>query len=725
MKLPSSPVKVIWLLLAENLLNKGLLLELLTLHLNQHLGKDQFHLLLFKSCSQATGVEPMTPEGRNGHLERPDLILWETALDLDQPILLTNFDKNTFQASESIRNWVLETPTFILHSNLEPLFNPIPFPLCLDVYPTPLDLKPLVQAILKFISHKDTPFNDLSNLLHNVPLMAPKSSEYPTTSLFREISTASSSLSFSNAPKILLVDDQEFNIQLLKMTLAPLNLNISIATEGYQAVEMAKNIQPDLILLDIMMPGLDGYQVLEALKGMPETEKTIKILVSALDQPQNLLKGFELGIFDYIKKPFHIEEVKARVMAALQLKTAQDKLTYEHGILAQIFRFSADALALMDESFNIKAMNHRFAEWFNLPNHSKSTHPLLFPSDVGFSQLNSLNFPTLLNCQCHHPGYCLLHKKEEYQSHIDHSGLMTFAVEQNHLSSEKTNLQRYLQGRFGRVYEKPGQPKEYVLVLRDITLETEINQRKDTFVATLSHDLKTPIQSELRALSLLQSEALGPLTPEQREVTQEIVQSSKFMKRMVENLLSSYQYEDGHIHLQYQWFSINDILQTLLQGEVKELLSEKRIELSLSVSANVPPYWGDPVEMARVFQNIILNAIKFTPPLGFLTIQTLLVSEGIQIAIQDSGKGIPPEDLHRIFDRYFSMARKFKEVGTGLGLYLSKQIVQAHEGKIWVESTPGHGSCFVVVLPTQIQQNKTNCLASPTMNNASNHIKTH
>jgi signal transduction histidine kinase/ActR/RegA family two-component response regulator len=509
------------------------------------------------------------------------------------------------------------------------------------------------------------------------------------------------------------------------MTLAPMNLNISIDTEGYQAVEMAKNIQPDLILLDIMMPGLDGYQVLDALKKMPETEKTITIMVSALDQPQNLVKGFELGIFDYIKKPFHIEEVKARVMAALQLKTTQDKLSYEHGILAQIFRFSADALALMDESFNIKTINHRFAEWFRLSNHSQSTHPLLFPSDVGFSPLNPLNFPALLKCQCHHPGFCLLHKKRDYQSHIDHSGLMTFAVEQSSLSSEKNSLLRYLQGRFGRVYEKPGQPKEYVLVLRDITLETDIAQRKDTFVATLSHDLKTPIQSELRALSLLESETLGPLTPEQREVIQEIIQSSKFMKRMVENLLSSYQYEDGHIHLQYQWFSINDILQALLQGEIKELLSEKQIQLSLTFTGNLPPYWGDPVEMARVFQNIILNAIKFSPHQGYLTIQTLLIREGIQIAIQDSGKGIPTEDLHRIFDRYFSMARKFKEVGTGLGLYLSKQIVQAHDGKIWVESTPGHGSCFVVVLPIHIQQNKSDCLNSPTINNDSNHIKSH
>lgn len=493
---------------------------------------------------------------------------------------------------------------------------------------------------------------------------------------------------------ILIVDDNDINIELLGEALHHEKRHLLTASNGKDALNIAKSQPVDLILLDIMMPEMDGYEVLHHLRQDPETHHTPVILISALDQTQHIVQAFAMGVQDYITKPFQMEEVKARVGAVLDLKDAKTALEIERDKLNQVFHFSQDSIALMDNRFRLIFSNPAFERFF--PQNTLATISVVNPifqrllagsHDAESVFLNDLQFNTL------------------------DSSTNILAKLPNHFSRTRSNgTKEHFQCQWTSVPQGKGQPPHYMVMVRDVTDETLLAQRKETFVATLTHDLKTPIRAEIRALNLLQSGHFGPLSATQQEVLAEIVKSSRFMDQMVDGLLTSYRYEDGEVILNKEPVSLNDFLTDIIRqmsilAEEKNqtLLLDTNHDISEPIPDIVPDILIDKLEMKRVFQNLIQNAIAYTQPGGRISLSYTQEEERICIQIKDNGKGIEADLLPYLFDRYFSQSKRFRQVGTGLGLYLCKQIVEAHFGQITVSSELDRGTCFEIRIPDTLK----------------------
>ncbi len=229
----------------------------------------------------------------------------------------------------------------------------------------------------------------------------------------------------------------------------------------------------------------------------------------------------------------------------------------------------------------------------------------------------------------------------------------------------------------------------------------EGEKRKEMFVATLTHDLQTPIRAEFRVLEQLKEARFGAITEEQQEVIDELIKSNRYKHHMVDNLLSTYKFEDVSHILCLEPTDINNLIRSCVKGDLSLLAEDRGHEISLQLANDLPELMLDPMEIQRVIYNLVQNAIVYTPPHGKITICTELRSPRVWVSVEDTGPGIEPEKMSLLFQPYSTAAKKLRQVGTGLGLYLSKQIIEAHGGYIGVDSMVGHGSRFFFNLPVQ------------------------
>jgi two-component system, sensor histidine kinase and response regulator len=231
----------------------------------------------------------------------------------------------------------------------------------------------------------------------------------------------------------------------------------------------------------------------------------------------------------------------------------------------------------------------------------------------------------------------------------------------------------------------------------------QIARQREEFVSWMTHDLRTPIVAAERMLMLFQQGALGELSPGMEEAISTMARSNRNLLAMVNTLLEVYRYEAGRKTLTFFPVRVKEVLEEVIQ-ELSPLAAEKGLELKYQSGENVNSVVvGDRLELHRVFTNLIGNAIKFADT-GSIDVR---LSNGLQdgksdglliVEVQDTGPGITPEDQKILFDRFRQGSHK--RSGSGLGLHLSKRIVETHQGTIEVKSEPGKGSLFIVSLPT-------------------------
>lgn len=255
-----------------------------------------------------------------------------------------------------------------------------------------------------------------------------------------------------------------------------------------------------------------------------------------------------------------------------------------------------------------------------------------------------------------------------------------------------------MQGNCSKINNFEGELEGYIFILRDISVYKEIEKQKETFIATLTHDLKTPIRAESIALELLLKGNFGELNKEQEKMIRETLYSSKFMFNMLDVLLSKYKYENGEVILNKENLDINDLIKTNY-NELKYLAETKNQQVIFDFTGEKLVIQADSLEIKRVITNLLSNAINYTPENGKIIIRTEIYNNEARVSFIDNGKGISEEDISRIFNKYMSSAKRFRQVGTGLGLYVTKQILEAHGGMILVESEEGKGSKFTFSLP--------------------------
>jgi signal transduction histidine kinase len=231
-------------------------------------------------------------------------------------------------------------------------------------------------------------------------------------------------------------------------------------------------------------------------------------------------------------------------------------------------------------------------------------------------------------------------------------------------------------------------------------LETA-SRHKSEFLANMSHELRTPLNAIIGFSQVLRERFFGELNEKQEEYVGDILSSSEHLLALINDILDLSKVEAGQVELEIAQFSLREALERGVVM-VKERATRNGVEVSLALDPSIGVVEGDERRIRQVLFNLLSNAVKFTPAGGSVQVRSARLDGDVRVSVADTGPGIAPEDHERIFEEFQQTAVGARQrEGTGLGLALSKRLVELHGGRIWVESAPGEGSTFTFTLPVE------------------------
>lgn len=488
----------------------------------------------------------------------------------------------------------------------------------------------------------------------------------------------------SNKPKadILVIDDTPENLALLSQILKDKGYKVRSVTKASTGLRGAKAAPPDLILLDVKMPEMNGYEVCKHLKLDDCTCDIPVIFISALGDVLDKVKAFEVGGVDYITKPLQVEEVLARIETHLTIRRLQQQLQTQNKQLQQ-------------EIAERSAAEKKFSKAFRSS-----------PNPITINTLGGNKFIDINRSFLDMSGYS--------QTEIigKSANILNLWVNpQLYDSAIKLLLQNgSLHNQECQIRTKQDEIKTVLLSIELIVLDgvtctlnliNDITERKrleDEFISLVSHELRTPMNSIIGALDLLNTQQLGTLTDKGQKIINIAINNTERLIRLVNDILDLERIKSGKITMQRSKCNAAELIIQAAQT-MESMADAAQINLSLEpISVDI---YVDSDRILQTLTNLISNAIKFSEPGKNVCLRTIINSHYLQIEVQDEGKGIPSDKLQLIFERFQQVdtSDSRSKGGTGLGLSICRNIVEQHNGKIWVESIFGQGSTFYINLP--------------------------
>lgn len=244
-----------------------------------------------------------------------------------------------------------------------------------------------------------------------------------------------------------------------------------------------------------------------------------------------------------------------------------------------------------------------------------------------------------------------------------------------------------------------------IILFRDATREVDIDRAKSEFVSLASHQLRTPLSTMGWYAQMMLAGDAGKITKSQKEFLNEIEDSNKRMVELVDSLLNTSRIELGTFSIQPQEVNILETAKSMLK-ELDPQVNEKKIKLAVKLPKKIPKYMADPKLLRIIFQNLLTNAVKYTPEKGKVSLNLEIIDQKKKngyflLTVEDSGFGIPKDEQHKIFTKMFRATNAQKKTidGNGLGLYLVKSILDHAGGRVWFTSAENKGTTFFVELP--------------------------
>jgi len=237
------------------------------------------------------------------------------------------------------------------------------------------------------------------------------------------------------------------------------------------------------------------------------------------------------------------------------------------------------------------------------------------------------------------------------------------------------------------------------LLKRNIQLD-QLNQMKNQFLGMAAHDLRNPIGNIMLYSEFVLDEEAEKLTPEISEIIQIIHRSSQFMLNLLDDLLDIVKIESGKLDLHFELLSVSDFLRQNVR--INSIMAgKKQIAIILNLPESLPDIHFDPGKITQVLNNLISNAVKFSPVGSTVTVSAFQTDQEVYVSVKDQGQGIPRAELDNLFKPFSQTSVKSTagEKSTGLGLNIAKRIIIGHQGRIWVESEVGSGTTFTFCLP--------------------------
>ena len=502
---------------------------------------------------------------------------------------------------------------------------------------------------------------------------------------------------------ILLVDDKSENIFALEKLLEGEGRHFLKATSGKAALKMAISHDIALILLDVQMPEMNGFEVAEILKSNKRTANISIIFVTAISKEQKyVLKGYETGAVDYLFKPLDIEITKAKVSTYLKLYQQQKELAEQYVIqenLASLVDNSMDITCIFDlNSFVVEEVNQTFNTLLGYNVESVIGTPLvqyfhsedvnetkkIIQEELG-SNSDIFVFENRMKCNDGTEKWMRWKLIVKNGKCFANGADITIRKQTERKLSE--NL-AYLV----RINKELGEAKRVA--------EASVKVKQD-FMANMSHEIRTPMNAIIGFTGLL---LRGELSDEQRSSLESVKISGENLIVIINDILDFSKIEAGKMSIEASEFDLRTILKELVKLQ-KQSADDKGVSLVLNIEEEVPAkVIGDSVRVNQILLNLMSNAIKFTSKGKVeLAVKVLHDSEKevqLEMTVEDSGIGIPANKLSDIFESFTQAkgdtTRKYG--GTGLGLTIVKKLVDLMQGDIKVISEPEKGSKFIVTL---------------------------
>jgi signal transduction histidine kinase len=239
-------------------------------------------------------------------------------------------------------------------------------------------------------------------------------------------------------------------------------------------------------------------------------------------------------------------------------------------------------------------------------------------------------------------------------------------------------------------------------VVRDVTVERRMDRMKDEFIATASHELRTPLTSILGYLEALREGDAGELAPEQERFLEVIARNGDRLRHLVDDLLDVARADAGRLALAMAEVDLSEVV-----AEASEAARPVAVERGIDLSVAAPPgalVVGDRRRLGQVVDNLVSNALKFTPPGGSVSVTVVADGDAMACEVSDTGVGIPEAEQERLFERFYRGSRASADAvqGTGLGLAIAKMIVESHGGRIALTSEEGRGTRVRITLPAAV-----------------------
>jgi len=483
-----------------------------------------------------------------------------------------------------------------------------------------------------------------------------------------------------------------------------------------EALEEIEHLKPELVISDFSMPGMDGIEFLKQVRArLPEA--TLMLLTGYADKESAIAAINQVGIYRYLEKPWDNNELKQSIENALErsrlIRSLRDSITElestkqqlaQHNLqleelvkartealqgayqtLSSIVNNTTDGIATLDANLRLQSFNPAIESWFRQT------------TSLSSASLTELEIDEWLKPD--HPAQTgVRHYFESGEAcRVEHLCIGDVPVEVSISPLKESGASVFSSHAQGL--------KGFVLVLRDITARRVVERLRDDFVSTLTHDLRTPLLAAIQSLGFFSDGTLGELSERQHELIQMLISSHKDMLELVNVLLDVYRYEAGNQPLLFDKVAIFDLLEATVK-ELTALAQSREHDLSISPGSGLDALKGltvlaDKRELKRVLVNLIGNAIHYTPRSGKIVIHlnNPTGKNVVAVVVEDNGRGIPAQDISLLFQRFSQGTSRQRSSGSGLGLYLSRQIIEAHGGQIGVESEEGVGSRFFVELP--------------------------
>lgn len=513
---------------------------------------------------------------------------------------------------------------------------------------------------------------------------------------------------------IVVVDDEQVVTSALKMLFRVEGFtNGKFFNNPLEALEFLKNNEPDVIVSDVKMPEMNGVEFLtEAKKLYPDVSK---ILLTGYADKENAIQAInEVGIYKYLEKPWDNDDLIITIKNGIErsnlIKKLNEKISelevakaelekYSHNLEDLVKEKTADILVLNSKMSNIINYCADGIITININGEIEQVNPAC-ENMTGLSakHLEKMKFSDIAYPQKGEPFTTIDPDEREIV-------LRDYFIT-NTLSGKATPVEISL----AMIESEDESLQKYVGVIRDVSVQKETERLRDDFIATLTHDMRTPLLAAIQTLKFFLDGTLGNFSEKATMLLSTLKTNNENLLGLVNSLLEVYRYDSGKLELVKTHFEFKGLCDQCY-NELKPLADKKDLEFILDYQPDEKMVVNaDRSELRRVITNLCGNAINYTNNNGKIIISVKQEDNDIVFSVIDNGNGIPKEDIPSLFKRFSQGTSKKRSTGTGLGLYLSRQIVEAHGGKIWLESKLNKGSEFSFLLTNVVVPNEERVL---------------